>query len=302
MGLIPSGSTLTVIGRTGTALVPETGDPTPEPTPVVETLEELWLSVQWNPPTGGYLRCWVNVQFLRVEWKGKLLDTLEELWELPEEPFNRPGEVVGADVAPPTPLFNAVIATVQLDPGVSLQLRRNPQTQAESLSLVPAGAQLEVLGYAEAPGEGLVGQPTDPNWLYVRYRTENGGATIGWVSSQYVALSQLGRPVDILTLPLVDVAEAGYYELPGLAPQIPVEQQDVVGVVNLNPGANLNLRDRPSSDARVVVGIPAGDTMILKGRNADGSWVHALYRSGGGRSRRVGRHAVFVHYARRPAV
>jgi hypothetical protein len=283
LGLIPSGTTLTVIGRTGTPLVPDTGtNPTPEPTPEVTVVEDLWLSVQWNPPTGGYLRCWVNAQYLRVEWKGKLLDELDELWELPEEPFNRPGEVVGADVAPPTPRFNAVIATVQLDPGVGLQLRRNPETRAESLELVPAGAQLEVLGYAEAPSEGLVGQPTDPNWIYVRYRTENGGATIGWVSAQYVVLSQLGRSVDIMSLPLVDITEAGYYELPGQAPQIPVEQQDVVGVVNLDPGANLNLRDRPSADARVVVGIPSGEVMVLDGRNGDGSWAHAVYQSAAG--------------------
>ena len=238
LGLIPSGTTFTVVGRAGTPLVPDTGNPTPEPTPVVEIVEQMWLSVQWNPPTGGYLRCWVNVQYLRVEWKGKLLDQLEELMELPEEPFNRPGEVVGADIAPPTPLFNAVLATVNLDPGVSLQLRRFPQTQAESLSLVPAGAQLEVLGYAEVPSEGLVGQPTDPNWVYVRYLTENGGATIGWVSAQYVTLSQLGRPVELASLPLVDVAEAGFYELPGQAPVVPADQQDVVGIVNLNPGAN----------------------------------------------------------------
>jgi hypothetical protein len=283
LGLIPSGTTLTVIGRTGTPLVPDTGgNPTPEPTPEVTSVEDLWLSVQWNPPSGGYLRCWVNAQYLRVEWKGKLLDTLDELWELPEEPFNQPGEVVGADIAPPTPLFNAVLATVELDPGVSLQLRRNPKTQAESLELVPAGAQLEVLGYAEVPSEGLVGQPSSPDWLFVRYRTENGGATIGWVSAQYVSISQLGRPVELTSLPLVDAGEAGYYELPGQAPQIPVEQQDIVGVVNLNPGANLNLRDRPTADARVVVGIPSGDAMILNGRNGDGSWVQVTYKSAAG--------------------
>jgi hypothetical protein len=283
LGLIPSGSTLTVIGRTGTPLVPDTGgNPTPEPTPEVTSIEDLWLSVQWNPPSGGYVRCWVNAQYLRVEWKGKLLDTLDELWALPEVPFNQPGEVVGADVAPPTPLFNAVIATVELDPGVSLQLRRNPDTKAESLVLVPAGAQLEVLGYAEVPSEGLVGQPSSPYWLYVRYRTENGGATIGWVSAQYISLSQLGRPVELTSLPLVDAGEAGYYELPGQAPQIPVEQQDIVGVVNLNPGANLNLRDRPSADGRVVVGIPSGDAMVLNGRNGDGTWVQVTYKSATG--------------------
>lgn len=281
LGLIPSGTTLTVLGRTGTPLVPETGDVTPEPTPVVESVEELWLSVQWDTPGGGYLRCWVNAQYLRVEFQGRLLDDLEELWELPERPFNEPGENVGADVAPPTPRFDAIIATVDLQPGVSLQLRRFPQTDAESLNLVPALAQLEVLGYAESPGEGLVGQPSDPNWLYVRYRTEDGGATVGWVSAQYVTLSRQGRAITLEEVPLVDVSEAGYFEAPGqLAVQ--AEAQKIIGLVDLNPGANLNLRDRPSADARVVLGIPSGEMLELDGRNGDGTWVHGLYISAAG--------------------
>jgi uncharacterized protein YraI len=282
LGLIPSGTTLTVLGRTGTPLVPETGNATPEPTPTVEAIEDLWLSVRWDPPGGGYMRCWVSAQFLRVEFKGKLLDTLDELMALPEVPFNQPGESVGTTITPPTPLFDAVIATVELQPGVSLQLRRNPKTDAESLGLVPAGAQLEVLGYAEVPSEGLVGQPTSPYWLYVRYRTENGGATIGWVSAEYVSLSKLGHKVEITDLVVVDANEAGYFEAPGQAPVIPLEQQKVVGVVNLNAGANLNLRDRPSSDARVVVGIPSGESMILNGRNGDGTWVQVTYASAAG--------------------
>jgi hypothetical protein len=282
LGLIPSGTTLTVLGRTGTPLVPETGNVTPEPTPVVETIDDLWLSVRWDPPGGGYMRCWVSAQYLRVEFKGKLLDTLDELMALPEEPFNQPGESVGTTITPPTPLFDAVIATVELQPGVSLQLRRDPKTDAESLGLVPAGAQLEVLGYAEVPSEGLVGQPTSPYWLYVRYRTENGGATIGWVSAEYVSLSKLGHTVEITDLVVVDATEGGYYEAPGQAPVIPLEQQKVVGVVNLNPGANLNLRDQPNSDARVVVGIPSGESMILNGRNGDGTWVQVTYSSAAG--------------------
>lgn len=281
LGLIPSGTTLTVLGRTGTPLVPETGDVTPEPTPVVESVEELWLSVQWDTPGGGYLRCWVAAQYLRVEFQGRLLDDLEELWELPERPFNEPGENVGADVAPPTPLFDAVIATVELEPGVSLQLRRYPKTDAESLNLVPALAQLEVLGYAESPSEGLVGQPSDPNWLYVRYRTEDGGATVGWVSAQYVSLSRLGRAVTLAEVPLVDVNEAGYFEAPGQL-AIQVEAQKIIGLVDLNPGANLNLRDRPNAEARVVLGIPSGEALELDGRNGDGTWVHGLYISAAG--------------------
>ena len=282
LGLIPSGSTLTVLGRTGEPLVPETGEATPEPTPVVEQVADLWLSVRWNPPSGGYLRCWVAAEFLRVEWKGRLLDDLDELLELPEVPFNEPGEAVDTDVTPPTPLFDAVIATVNLQPGVSLQLRRNPRTDAESLALVPAQAQLEALGYAEAPSEGLVGQPTDPNWLYVRYRQEDGSATVGWVSAQYVTLSKLSRPFAITDLVVVDAEEPGYYEAPGVAPVIPAELQDVIGTVNLNAGANLNLRDRPSADAFVVVGVPSGEVLTVNGRNGDGTWVRVTYETATG--------------------
>lgn len=279
LGLIPSGSTLTVLGRTGEPLVPETGEATPEPTPTVEEVTDLWLSVRWDPPSGGYLRCWVSVEYLRVEWRGRLLDDLEELLELPEVPFNEPGEAVDTDVAPPTPRFDAVIATVSTQPGVSLQLRRNPRTDAESLALVPSQAQLEALGYAEAPSEGLVGQPTDPNWLFVRYRQEDGSATIGWVSAQYVTLSRLGRPFAMTDLAVVDVEEAGYYEAPGVAPVIPAEMQEVIGTVNVLPGVNLNLRDRPTADGRVVVGIPSGESMVINGRNGDGTWVQVTYSS-----------------------
>lgn len=290
LGLIPSGTTLIILGRTGEPLVPETGNPTPEPTPVVETIDDLWVSVRWDQAGGGYIRCWVAAQFLLIEYKGKFLTDIEDLFEqLPEEPFNRPGEAVGASEQPPTPVFNAVLATVTLEPGVSLQLRRYPNSNAEALDRVPSGAQLEVLGYVEAPSEGLVGQPTSPYWLRVRYRTEFGGATIGWVSAQYVVMTYFERPVVIEDLPGLDAPEldaenpeAGFYEAAGSPPTPPLESQDVVGLVNLNPGANLNLRDRPSVDARVVLGAPSGASMVLNGRNGDGAWVQVTYLSDSG--------------------
>jgi uncharacterized protein YraI len=224
----------------------------------------------------------VAAQFLRVEYRGQLLDTLEELLALPEEPFNLPGEAVDTDIQPPTPVYDAILATVNLDPGVSLQLRRYPKTDAEALDRVPAGAQLEVLGYVEAPSEGLIGQPVDPNWIRVRYLKENGGATVGWVSAQYVTLSYRDRAIDITELTVLDPEEAGFYESPGQQPVIPIEQQAIVGVVTLDPGANLNLRDRPSPDAFVVVGVPSGEVLTILGRNGDGTWVRVTYETSTG--------------------
>lgn len=281
LGLIPANTQLRVLGRPGEPIVPDTGEATPEPTPVIEDIPDMWLLTEWTQPEGGYITCWVNAQYLRVEFAGRLLDTLEELMELPEVPFNQPGEAVDTTARPPTPIYNAILATVNLDPGVSLQVRRMPATNAEALDRAPAGTQLEALGYIEAPSEGLVGQPVDPNWIRVRYIKENQAATVGWVSAQYVTLSQLGRALDLSALPLLEEAEPGFYETPGVQPVIPIEQQAVIGFVTLDPGANLNLRDRPTQDARVVVGIPSGSTVELLGRNFDGTWVRVTYSSQG---------------------
>jgi hypothetical protein len=63
---------------------------------------------------------------------------------------------------------------------------------------------------------------------------------------------------------------------------IPLEQQKVVGQVNLNPGANLNLRDRPSADAFVIRAIPSDGVVTLNGRNGDGTWVQVTYEAADG--------------------
>lgn len=281
LGLIPANTQLRVLGRPGEPIVPDTGEATPEPTPVIEDIPDMWLLTEWTQPEGGYITCWVNAQYLRVEFSGRLLDTIEELMELPEVPFNQPGEAVDTAIRPPTPIYNAILATVNLDPGVSLQIRRMPATDAEALDRAPAGTQFEALGYIESPSEGLVGQPVDPNWVRVRYIKENQAATVGWVSAQYVSISQLGRALDLTALPVLEEAEPGFYETPGIQPQIPIEQQAIVGAVALDPGANLNLRDRPTQDARVVVGIPSGSTVELIGRNFDGTWVRVTYETEG---------------------
>jgi len=81
---------------------------------------------------------------------------------------------------------------------------------------------------------------------------------------------------------VLDPEEAGFYETPGQAPFIPIEQQEIMAVVLLDPGANLNLRDRPSADAFVVVGVPSGEVLTVNGRNGDGTWVRVTYETATG--------------------
>jgi hypothetical protein len=53
-------------------------------------------------------------------------------------------------------------------------------------------------------------------------------------------------------------------------------------LINLNVGANLNLRDDTSTDARVVASIPANSQIIVLGRNGSGAWLNVRYEIAGG--------------------
>jgi uncharacterized protein YgiM (DUF1202 family) len=52
-------------------------------------------------------------------------------------------------------------------------------------------------------------------------------------------------------------------------------------VVNINVGSNLNLRDQPNSQARVIASVPANSQMLVLGRNAAGDWLNVRYEIAG---------------------
>jgi uncharacterized protein YraI len=80
-----------------------------------------------------------------------------------------------------------VIATVLLNEGANLHLRRNPDPAAESLQLIPSGAQVIITGRIES-GE----------WLQATYEGQQG-----WIASQYVTLALNGVPYQSARLPVI---------------------------------------------------------------------------------------------------
>jgi SH3-like domain-containing protein len=140
-----------------------------------------WAFVSYAPMEGGTVTGWANREYLRFEFRDAVIDEEEmaarELLEEVDEETLR-GEVDGTTpvVGQPTrpPLRDVIVGTViPLNDGILLNLRRNPNTQAEVVAKIPSGTSL-VITSKDLSGE----------WL----ETEFEGVP-GWVSTQYVNLS-----------------------------------------------------------------------------------------------------------------
>ena len=152
-----------------------------------------WVFVRYSPAGGGSVTGWVNATYVEFMYNDRLI-TLEELEArellvitLDDERGEVRGDV-GAVVLPTVdPLRDAIVAEVTIDPGANLHLRRNPNSNAESLSLIPSGTLLIVGGRT---GEG--------DWLQVEFE-----GVQGWVSSAYVRLTFNSAPFDLTNVPAV---------------------------------------------------------------------------------------------------
>jgi uncharacterized protein YraI len=161
---------------------------------------EEWAYVTFRPEGGGTVSGWVSVQYLKYQLNGQDI-TLDDLKLAKSKssdalvyqvvPDDRRGAIgSGAEtVALPTPdtLKNTYVAEVKLDPGANLQLRRDPNVDAESLQLVPSGTRVVVTGRTEAA-----------DWLFVSFEGDEG-----WISSRYVVTTYNGNLVQVDKIPVL---------------------------------------------------------------------------------------------------
>ncbi|MBI5931271.1 MAG: DUF4397 domain-containing protein [Chloroflexi bacterium] len=299
LGLVPNGSTMLLQGFAG-AIDPVDGQPnTPlepgafENPELAQDFNEIWLNADWAAPQGGTIRCWVRADFLQITYKGRNINDvgkffeLVDLGEIDAVPANYPGGAVddSAIVVPPSqsaPEYPT--ATVNVNPGVNLQLRRTPSIQAESLALIPGGSDVSVLSRTEITPGTDIGAPQSPDWYFVQYATPDGSALItGWISGDFVILTFRGRAITAEDVPLADEPLPTGEVLAGSgSPAIAVPTEaPIVGLVTVGTGGNLNLRDRPSTDGLVVTPIPSGSNVIILGRNGDGTWLNVRYEIAG---------------------
>jgi uncharacterized protein YgiM (DUF1202 family) len=169
--LLPAGTELTVLEKTA---VKSQGGLVGEPQ------STIWLWARYTTDSG-YINGWVNSQFIVLTQHNRPYD----IKELPEAAEIHRGGVEGNVTVSTPPPAPGIVATVdKVDPGTNLHLRRTPEAAAESLVLIPQGAQLPISG---RNGNGL--------WLKVTY---NG--TEGWINSQYVTITRNGKAFKVADL------------------------------------------------------------------------------------------------------
>jgi len=178
---------------------------------VVGILEDQsWTLIRYNPPEGGSILGWVSTSFIQFMFRGdeflpSIPEDMEELFQrsllviveptirgeisatAPAQTQTQPqaqpagGAGQAASGAVATDLRNQVVATILLNPGANIHLRRTPNSGGESLGLIPSGATVLVAG-----------RTPDSQWLRVSY-----DGIDGWISSQYVDLRLNGRRIEL---------------------------------------------------------------------------------------------------------
>lgn len=138
-----------------------------------------WIYVSFANTQGCTVEGWASAEFLTYRFNdapvevAELLDrglftVLEGVQQVPDPVCT--GAPVSA--AEPTPIKDAIVATVALDPGANLNLRRDPAEISTVLVQVPSGTQVIVNG-----------RSSDANWLEVTYESPQGTFD-GWIAAR----------------------------------------------------------------------------------------------------------------------
>lgn len=221
----------------------------------------------------------------------------------PVQPTQAPPPTVAPPTEAPTlpPVVVTVTtdnptARVVLNPGANLQLRQYPSPDAFSLGLAPSGTVLEVVGregapididgneipvetladgtevFFEDPAEALDPEDRDADldpegtWLNVIYNTPDGGQIEAWVNAPYVDVrAPDGEEFKLADLPLIPQNRPGEAIGTALTPPSPTENRVTVRVINIDPGANLNVRRTPNTGSEVLARLPGGTVAELLG-------------------------------------
>lgn len=183
-----------------------------------------WLFVSYNPPEGGNVTGWINIIYATFSFNNRPIDLEEieqrELVTLTAADVRGTLTAGAAPAAAPTrdTLRDAIIATVVLNPGANLNLRRSPDVNAEVLARLPSGTQVPVLGRTE-----------DGRWLNVAFETVEGWIAASTETALFVELTLNGRGVEIAEVPVF----TGETEpVPGVGPTVtPTEQFERIDIV-----------------------------------------------------------------------
>ncbi|TVR18548.1 MAG: DUF4397 domain-containing protein [Anaerolineaceae bacterium] len=286
LGQAPSGTTLLINGREGAELDIDgelVDEDYVDPAELLEENQDLnqsetWLNVTYNTPDGGQITAWINAQFVLVRDERGNLGALRDL---PTVPASQPGEAVNTSVQPPSATAPSVtVRIVNLNPGVNLNVRRTPEVAGEILFGIPLGTVTPLEGVDESR-----------EWGFIRFQPTQGGLVTGWINLQFADVQFNDRPITLEGLEeldrLVIIEETRRGEISADAPPAPAPTVDptrnvYIATVQINPGANLNLRRNPNAQAEVLAQIPSQSQVFIDGRTADELWLQTNYEGAQG--------------------
>lgn len=189
-------------------------------------------------------------------------------------------------------------ARILLDPGVNLQLRQYPSTDALSLGLAPSGSTVTVNGREGAPVDILTGEeiiaegeeafvdpatllededadlPSDSTWINITYPTPDGGTITAWTLALYLnILTPDGEPQRLADLDLIPANRAGEASNTDVTPPSAQEDRVTIEIIGLDSGVNLNVRRTPETTGEVLARVPNGTIADFVGVSEAGDWV-----------------------------
>ena len=273
LGLVPTGTELTVTGRKGTAAddpaVGLAGHEDLEPA-------DTWLHVRYTTPDGGLITAWANALYLQVSDESGEAQRLASLGMVHGEQF---GIAINTSIIPPEPTRRVTARVYSLDPGVGLNIRTTNHRHGEIVGQARGAAVLSFLGLDE-----------DAAWAFIEHRPNEITTITGWASIAYIELLLDGNLISVQDLmerhpalvPSISGETRGGIVTAGDGEAPPRPSPDpllgvVVGEVRLDPGANLHLRLRPSVDEQSLALISTGARLIVDGRTENGEWLRAAF-------------------------
>jgi hypothetical protein len=286
LGVIPPGTTVTVNGREGEIVdLPTSATQIPDDYEYVDPVTLLedervdldpaatWLYITYNTPDGGFIDAWARSDYIAVTAADGERVPLRNLATIPG---NTPGEARDTTITGPEGRRNVVSVVVfNLAAGSNLNVRRTPESTGEVLAQLPLGTVAEFVGLKE-----------DGEWIFVSYAAPDGSTITGWASALYLTYQFNGQATTpefleerglLVTTPDDERGEQTAGSAAIVQPTADPVRDAIVAVVELDAGANLNLRRNPSANAEVLAPIPSGTRLIVTERTGDGNWLHVTY-------------------------
>jgi uncharacterized protein YraI len=238
----------------------------------------VWLFVTWQTPDGGTVTGWTIAQYLDITINGRHVpnDNFSELLALKQIPQNTPGEVSNSNITP-IAVSNRLVGKITTNDGTNAQLRRTPNVGGESLALVPAGGLVYVIAQTTIIVTPVVGAPKSPVWYFVEYDA-NGSAIFGWMSADFVSVTFHDRAVAATEIPVATEITRGYIQGNATSVLPPAAPGTIATVININTGANLQLRRDPNANSESLGLIPPNTQLPVLGRNGAGDWIQVTYQ------------------------